>query len=196
MLNQGSRYKQIAMDIAKQIVEGHIAEGVKIKGRSVLAGSYHVSPETIRKAIALLEASRVVQVIPGSGIKVLSKEKAKEFMAGYNEKEKMAGLKRELRDLLDQKGKLDDKITVTLKEIAEYSLSIYNEYSQFLFMEISVSDSVFLNKSVANSRFWEETGGTIVAIRRGERLLISPDPNEILLEEDVIVYIKDKGSYF
>ncbi len=194
MLKQSSRYRNIAFDIAKQIAEGNIIEGSKLKGRSVLAGSYNVSPETIRKSIALLEEYKIVQVVPGSGINVLSKSMAAMFMRDFHEKDKMVVLKNELKDLLDQRESLDEHITTTLKSIAEYSLSVFNEYNQFLFLEIPVAESIFLNKSILNSGFWEATGGTIVALRRGETMLISPNPMEMLLEGDIIIYIKAKQA--
>ncbi len=195
MIKQSSRYRNIAFDIAKQIAEGNIIEGSKLKGRSVLAGNYNVSPETIRKSIALLEEYKIVQVVPGSGINVLSKNMAEVFMRDFNEKDKIVVLKHELKDLLDQRERLDENITSALKSIAEYSLSVFNEYNQFLFLEIPVVESIFLNKEIRESRFWEETGGTIVALRRGESLLVSPNPMELLLEGDTIIYIKEKVNF-
>ncbi|MDF2533128.1 MAG: transcriptional regulator, GntR family, partial [Clostridia bacterium] len=52
-------YKKIAIDIANKIVKGDIKEKDKISGRSVLASMYNVSPETIRRAVALLHESEV-----------------------------------------------------------------------------------------------------------------------------------------
>ena len=71
-----------------------------------------------------------------------------------NEKEKIVSLRHELKALLEQKEKIDENITTTLKSMAEYSLSIFNEYNKFLFMEMPISESVFLNKSIQNSNFW------------------------------------------
>jgi K+/H+ antiporter YhaU regulatory subunit KhtT len=47
-----------------------------------------------------------------------------------------------------------------------------------------------MNQSIINSRFWHETGATIIGIKRDGQLIISPNPDEILKEEDVIVAIK------
>ena len=48
-------YSQIALDIAMRISRGEIQESTKLYGRSVLASQYGVSPETIRRAIKILE---------------------------------------------------------------------------------------------------------------------------------------------
>ena len=54
------RYEKIALDIANAIYKGQYEEGEKIYGRSTLAGTYNVSPETIRRAIKILEDVGVV----------------------------------------------------------------------------------------------------------------------------------------
>ena len=76
-----SFYYSIAVDIAHRIGEEELSIGAKISGRTVLASQYQVSPETIRKAIALLREAGAVEVSRGKEIEVVSKEKAKLFLA-------------------------------------------------------------------------------------------------------------------
>ena len=56
-------YQKIALDLANKIYTGSIAEGSTLYGRSVLAGKYNVSPETIRRAIKLLEDIKIVESV-------------------------------------------------------------------------------------------------------------------------------------
>ena len=49
------RYEQIAVDIASKVANGEYKIGAKLYGRSTLGGQYNVSPETIRRAMALLQ---------------------------------------------------------------------------------------------------------------------------------------------
>lgn len=49
-----ARYQQIAADVAGKIVSGGYKEGERIFARSALSVHYGVSPETSRRAIALL----------------------------------------------------------------------------------------------------------------------------------------------
>ena len=44
-------YQKIALDLANKIYNGEVKEGSTLYGRSILAGKYNVSPETIRRAI-------------------------------------------------------------------------------------------------------------------------------------------------
>ena len=55
-------YVKIAVDMAGRIYKGEFDEQEKLRGRSTLAGEYNVSPETIRRAMRLLEDMEVVTV--------------------------------------------------------------------------------------------------------------------------------------
>lgn len=192
----GTRYKQIAVDLAQQIADGFIPQGTKLKGRSVLASNYNVSPETVRKSMAMLEEMDVVKIIPNSGNLVLSKEKAKDFINRFDERENMKNLKNDLTVLMEEKELLEEKINNTMRTLLDQSFFTSNRYKEFLLGEILLKGSLFINKTVEDSKFWESTGGTIVAIKRDDSLIVSPSPKETLLEEDIIVYIKDKRNYY
>ena len=58
-------YHKIALDIANKIHLGEIKEGSLLKGRSSLAATYNVSPETIRRAMKILEDLGVVSSVKG-----------------------------------------------------------------------------------------------------------------------------------
>ena len=63
-------YLTIAIDIANKIINGDFNRGDKISGRSLLASRYNVSPETIRKAIAILKEANVVDVSQGKEVTI------------------------------------------------------------------------------------------------------------------------------
>ena len=50
-------YQKIAIDIASKIAAGKYKAGEKIYGRSMLAAHYAVSPETIRRAMFMLQSA-------------------------------------------------------------------------------------------------------------------------------------------
>lgn len=87
-------YQQIAIDLASRIAQGEFVIGTKIYGRSTLASQYNVSPETIRRAVILLEDMKIVEVIQGSGIFVKSKEEAFKFIEKFKDKDSMESLKK------------------------------------------------------------------------------------------------------
>ena len=65
-------YQKIAIDIASKIAAGKYKTGEKIYGRSMLAAHYAVSPETIRRAMFMLQDVGIVAIESGSGSTVLS----------------------------------------------------------------------------------------------------------------------------
>ena len=69
-------YQQIAVDLAGKIAAGKYREQERIRGRSVLASYYNVSPETIRKAVGILADVGIVQIHQGVGVEVVSAQKA------------------------------------------------------------------------------------------------------------------------
>ena len=73
------RYVKIAHDICSRILNGEFKEGDTIKGRSMLASMYNVSPETIRKAIIILADEGILEVKHGVGIFVDSIIRAKQY---------------------------------------------------------------------------------------------------------------------
>ena len=60
-------YQKIAVDIASKIAAGKYKVGEKIYGRSMLAAHYAVSPETIRRAMFMLQDVGIVAIESGSG---------------------------------------------------------------------------------------------------------------------------------
>ena len=70
------QYMRIAADLAGRIASGEFPEGQRLSGRSALSSGYHVSPETVRKALKLLADVGIVRTREGSGTVILSTEKA------------------------------------------------------------------------------------------------------------------------
>ena len=64
------QYMRIARSIAQRIADGELQEGEKLSGRSKLSSEYNVSPETIRKAVQVLQDRAVVNVREQSGAPV------------------------------------------------------------------------------------------------------------------------------
>lgn len=185
----GPVYKKIALDIASKIVKGEIQTDKKISGRSTLAGIYNVSPETIRRAIALLEGMEVVKANPGSGIQILSVANAEKFISLNQDRKYISTIREDIMEIIDKKNQLDRELEENLNDIYDY-LDRFKSISPFLLIEIPIrSTCKFLNRSVNDSRFWQNTGATIVAYRRLKEIIVSPGPNYSFIEGDVIVVI-------
>ena len=184
-----ARYQQIALDIAQRIVNKEFGVGEKLHGRSLLASMYNVSPETIRKSVALLQNMDVLQVSQGSGIIINSIDKAYNFIQRFKYQDSVSSLKNNLEKLIQEKKKIDKKLEMTLNKIIEYSdrlkhLSPYNP------IEVEVEEhSKYIGSTISELKFWQNTGGTVVAIRKKGELIISPGPYALLEKGDVIVVV-------
>lgn len=186
-----SMYHSIALDIAQRIVNEEFPVGSKLSGRSLLAGRYNVSPETIRKAIALLKDSNVVSVSQGKEIVVLSIEQAFNFIEHHKSMQSVYSLKQELENLLIRKHEIDKRLDELLTEIITYSDRLKN-LTPYNPIEVRVDpDSHIIGKTIADIQLWQRTGATIVSIRRGNEIIISPGPLACILPNDRIVFVGD-----
>ena len=185
------RYKQIAVDIANRIYHGSINEGEKIHGRSTLAGEYNVSPETIRRSIKLLEDMDVLTVSKGSGITVLSKDKAYSFIERFQEVESLGIMKNQLESLINKKREIDGQVNELVNRITDLSDRLKN-VNPLNTVEVPIPKSWKKSgDTIKDLKFWQNTGGTIVGIRREENLIISPGPYATIEEGDTILVVGD-----
>ena len=191
-----SRYSQIALDVAHKIVQGELTIGERLYGRSTLASLYNVSPETIRRSLALLSEAGIVEVTQGSGVTIRSKDLAYEFIEKYKNKNSLASIKKELRELVKEKKEMENHMHDLINNLIEYSdnLKHITPYNPF---EIEIGESYQnAGKTVAEVEFWKQTGGTIIAIKRREKMIISPGPNYTLNVGDIIVVVGDLDVYY
>lgn len=190
-----SRYQEIALDIANLIYKENYKEGDKIHGRSTLAGIYNVSPETIRRAIKLLEDVDVVKSHRGSGIKVLSKDKAFKYINKFKNIESVASYKASLASLIQKQKELNNDIENTIDKIVDYT-SRFSNTTAITPYEIKVTDKcTFIGKSIGSVSFWQHTGATIVGMRRGNETILSPGPYATFELDDILLVIGEEKVY-
>ena len=173
-----SQYLQIALDLATRIAQGELTEGSRIYGRSVLASEYGVSPETIRKALRLLADMKVVDVKPQSGAVVLSEDAD------------IHSLRLQLKALLAESAEVNRRMADTVSALVKGQDTFAAAGQPLPNYEVPVpKDSPLIGKSIGELKFWQSTGGTIVAIRRGQTVILSPGPYAELYSGDVIILV-------
>lgn len=188
-------YLLIAKDIALKISKGIYKEGKKLKGRTLLSGEYNVSSETIRKSINILANEKIVSVKHGVGIFVESKANATKFLAkfeGVDDRKKQIS---ELNELIDQRNLLNDDISKKITTMLKQNNFISN--LEIEFKEIIIQDdSWVINQTIGDVYFYNYTEATIVAIKRGERIITSPGPDFTFIANDKLIIVgKDDLSY-
>lgn len=187
-------YSQIALDIALRISRGEIEENAKLYGRSVLAPQYGVSPETIRRAMKLLEDMKIVETRESRGTVVLSKEKAKDYVNKFSKHNDIRTKQRKLKDLLREHEKLSRQINEAASSIVRINehFTITSPFTTY--EEVIPETSSLIGKTLGEVHFWQQTSATVIAIRRGDQIILSPGPYATLMANDIIIYIGDTKS--
>lgn len=182
------RYEQIAIDIARRIVRSEFRVGQKLSGRSLLAGNYNVSPETIRRSIALLQNIGVVEAVTGSGIIVKSSGLAREYLKEYNERQEIMDHRNRIITLMNQRRFLDVELE---KELSRFLESSFQKTSILQQIEEVVlpSQSWIVGKTIAETNLRHRTGTTIVTIYREGKEVYSPPANMELKANDVLIIV-------
>ncbi len=196
-LNQKSippQYLQIAADIARRIAEGGFTAGEKLYGRSVMSSEYGVSPETIRRAFHLLADMKVIEVKPQSGAYVLSVDSAKRYLSRIEELESSRNLQYRLNSLLLKQNQLAKEVGEISAAIIKRQETLFSAAEQgFGVGEARILHGAWvIGKSIGELAFWQATGATIVAIRRGQSLIVSPGPYAELFQDDCIVFVANE----
>ena len=182
------QYLRIAISIASKITEGQYAEGERLPGMTKLSSEYSVSAETIRKAVSLLEDMKIVQTREKSGVTVLSAKNAQIYLESAQYRREQYELRQKMQTLFADYQRITDELAdVSDRLVAANLTPIPSEQTIPTFEVIVGSGSDKLGRTIGSIRFWQATGSTIIAIRRGQNLIVSPGPYEIFKENDVIV---------
>lgn len=180
-------YSQIALDIAVRIARGDLKENTKILGRSVLAGEYNVSPETIRRALRLLVDMEIIKVMPSSGFIITSRENAIKYIDRFNTGKDFRDLRNELRQLINERDQINTKILETIDKILDVGERFKNTNPLYT-LEFEVPEnSPVCGKTINETNFWHNTHATIVAIKRNGKMILSPGPYAEFKANDIII---------
>ncbi|GAB6150330.1 TrkA C-terminal domain-containing protein [Clostridium novyi] len=182
-------YIKIAVDIASRIVSNEFLEGTKITGRTTLVSIYKVSPETIRRSIALLKDMDVVNVNDKSGIIINSRKNAKTFIDKFKTQSDFSSINNETYELLKQKKLIDEKIEHNIKSIVEFATQLKNVENIIHFESIVEEGSIAVGKSIGELNFWHNTKATIIGIKRDNEIFVSPGPYFTIQVNDILVYV-------
>lgn len=194
---ESARYIKIAQDICGRILTGEYTEGTMLKGRSVLGSYYGVSPETMRKAFALLEKERIVEVKRGVGVFIDSVLRAQQFSDKWRAKTQISSKYNELTSLIKEKNIIDKQIVSAIKDMKDSFSYQTTESVQFSEVEIP-QDSWIDGRTIGEVYFWNYTEATIVAVfsHDSNQVQTSPGPDFPLHVGDKLLFVgKDDLSF-
>ena len=188
MDNEGlTQYTRIAISLAERIASGQLKEGDKLSGRSKLSPEYNVSPETIRRTLRLLADMKVVEVKEQSGVYVLSADNARRYLHNFADQTYIRGKQQQLKELLVRQEHLNRQMAALCRDILDETSQTPDALPNY-YCRIP-DDWPHSGTTVGALRFWQATGATIVAIRRGLSYIVSPGPYAELYAGDAVIFV-------
>lgn len=188
MDNEGlTQYTRIAISLAERIASGQLKEGDKLSGRSKLSPEYNVSPETIRRTLRLLADMKVVEVKEQSGVYVLSADNARRYLHNFADQTDIRGKQQQLKELLVRQEHLNRQMAALCRDILDETSQTPDALPNY-YCRIP-DDWPHSGTTVGALRFWQATGATIVAIRRGLSYIVSPGPYAGLYAGDAVIFV-------
>ncbi len=189
-IHQGPpQYQKIAWDIAARIAEGDYHEGDRLHSRSGLAGQYQVSSETARRAICILDDLGIVKAVQGSGVVVVSTEKAIRYVRQYHEFVSLTDLRSSVLDEIGSLQRDASALCGRLDQLVE-CVGHFKASNPFVPFHFEVPpDSPQLGKTLQELNFWHNTQATVIAVQRAGELQLSPGPYISLQPEDILYFI-------
>ena len=188
MDNEGlTQYTRIAISLADRIASGQLKEGDKLSGRSKLSPEYNVSPETIRRTLRLLADMKVVEVKEQSGVYVLSADNARRYLHNFADQTDIRGKQQQLKELLVRQEHLNRQMAALCRDILDETSQTPDALPNY-YCRIP-DDWPHSGTTVGALRFWQATGATIVAIRRGLSYIVSPGPYAELYAGDAVIFV-------
>lgn len=189
------KYQIIADDIAAKIVEKKYIVGEKIYARSSLASQYSVSSETARRAIAVLQDLNIVEATKGSGVVIVSYENAASYIQRMQGVKSIHDLQRQLTNSIDKQIEELKQFQDTLDEMVNRT-SRFQSINPFIPFQVDITENCpYLSKNVGEINFWQQTGATIIGIKKDHELIVSPGPYATLSAGDTLFFIGKDECY-
>jgi K+/H+ antiporter YhaU regulatory subunit KhtT len=182
------RYEEIAMDIASRVASGEYRRGDRLFGRSSLAGLYKVSPETIRRAVALLHSRGVVRAVAGSGIVVESEAAASRYLEESRMGAALLELEEEIQSLLEERKRLETRLEEAIVKVLHYTAGTIATMRHV--EEIVVpAGSPLVGQTLMGADLRGRTGATVIGIGRQGEEIFSPDPAMPIQANDLLIVV-------
>ncbi|CCO07006.1 TrkA C-terminal domain-containing protein [Desulforamulus hydrothermalis] len=178
-----ARYLTIAADLADRIVRGEYPEGHKIFGRSTLAGKYNVSPETIRRALTLLQEAGIVEVAAGVGVVVKSVAAAGKYLDDFDQRQALVSIHERLHQLVKERDRLNHEISRLTEELMEHTLLLETKLYKIEDWKV-VPDSPLVGQTLSQSKLCNQK---VLAIQRvGQEDILDPKPDSVIQAGDIL----------
>ena len=143
----------------------------------------------------LLRDMRVVSVKEQSGVYVLSADSARRYLQTMQARNALVDKKYRLRALLEQQESLTKQVSELCRSILDEGiLPVQAEQSLPNYAVRVPAGWAEAGRNLGELHFWQATGATVVAIRRGGTTILSPGPYAELYAGDSVVFVGDADT--
>lgn len=120
---------------------------------------------------------RVVDVREKSGVYVLSADNARRYLHNAGAKIDVFAKRQQMKELLEQQERVSRQLAELCRSILDYaSFPVQADDTLPNYVCRIPKNWSGIGKNLSNLHFWQATGATIVAIRRGTSRIVSPGP--------------------
>ena len=99
-------------------------------------------------------------------------------------------MQNELKELIEKNNDINKRRYELLSMLIKTQNTISYVKSRFPDYEVKISsDSKIIGKNIGSIRCWQNTNATIIAIKRGQSVIVSPGPDAELYQDDTIVFV-------
>lgn len=142
--------------------------------------------------MAILSDKNVVETIAGSGVVVISKENAIQFLKNFKDDESIAEMRTKLSQFFERRHAMDEEISsLTVQIIDMYK---YKRSDLITPVEIQIPpDSHVIGQSLGKLQVWHNTGATVIGIIQEKNIIISPGPYYEFSENEKVLIVGDEN---
>ena len=130
----------------------------------------------------------------GSGVTIKSRQNASNFIKQFNKRETIESIKEKIFQSVDHQKQEMEALNQYLSELIQAS-EHFRSMNPFMPFEIHITkDCHYLNRNLSDIQFWQNTGATVIAVRKQDELLRSPGPYIELCEHDILYFLPQDDS--
>lgn len=186
MEQKEARYLSIAYQLAKRIANGELKVGMRFSGRTLLSSEYQVSSETVRKAMNTLKTFGVVSVQQRSGITVLSKLAAENYIERYIAQSQDRKLIQEASEAMKEFSKLESKIQHLMRRFVSATRT---GFFPFDFFAVTLDATMsHLGVTLGELNLRQNTKALVIGYEKDGVFYQNPEPS-LVLEEGLVLYM-------
>ncbi len=187
------RYLEIAIDLAQQIKQRKIKTGQKLKGRSLAASHYNVSPETIRKSLHLLAEFQIITIKDKSGAFVESRDAAIDFLAFYRKRRKVDQTFQTISELIQTRKRVDRELEHQLKTIKNHVHTAQTTIPIEHFAVTLHADHDLVGTPAGDTDWPSTSGATLFGVESVSRGILSSVPRDYVFQAGDVLHFS--GTY-